>query len=150
MIATNPFALPSALGIVGARTLTYWSNLRRAGNEVPFADDISLAALSGLSDRLLLVSVFSQPRRFRLETVGSGFADGNSGLVTGLFCDQVSLHGRLAYLVSQCDATVEGLQPTAYRGAVPGKSAFTRLLLPAWGDGRITIILGAIDDESLP
>ncbi len=52
----------------------------------------------------------------------------------------MALDGRLKFLRAQASATVEARAPTFYRGA-----GYARMLLPMWGDGRIGMLLGALD-----
>jgi hypothetical protein len=138
----NPYPLPGNLGAPLQAVLSYWQDLRRAGNEMPFWDDVKPSALPGPNDRLLLVDAFEKPERFRVNTIGTEL-DRAGGSLRGKFIDELALTGPLEFLRSQCSATVEARAPTFYRHE--GKPACARLLLPMWGDGRIGMLLGAVD-----
>jgi hypothetical protein len=139
-MADNPYPLPDRLSPSLQRVLSYWEGLKRAGNEMPFWDDVKLSALPDLTDRLLLIDALPDPERFRINTIGADV--GESAALRGKFLDEETLPGRLDYLLSQCNATVEARTPTFYRhdGAPP----YARILLPMWGDGRIGMLLGAV------
>ena len=61
----------------------------------------------------------------------------------GRFIDELVLSGPLEFLRSQCSAAVEARAPTFYRHE--SKPAYARILLPMWGDGRIGMLLGAVE-----
>jgi len=65
-----PFSVPSKLEAELARVRAYWEGLKRGGAGMPFWDDVNLAALPGLSGRLMLLDVFDKPLRFRFGIVG--------------------------------------------------------------------------------
>jgi hypothetical protein len=140
--AQRPFAPPPRLPPRLARVLAYWEGLLRGSAEVPFADDFRPIDLPDLADRLVLIDVFAQPTRFRLQNVGK--ATNPAGL-DGRFLDEVRPDAPLDFLASQCEATVEAAAPTFFRGDASRPHA--RLLLPLWGDGRISLLLGAIETE---
>src|SRR6516165_1400348 len=56
-----PFSVPSKLEADLARVRAYWEGLKRGGAGMPFWDDVNLAALPGLSGRLMLLDVFDKP-----------------------------------------------------------------------------------------
>jgi hypothetical protein len=58
--------------------LSYWEGLRRAGNEIPFWDDLKLLALTQASPRLLLIDVLTGPERFRFNLVGNSLRSGGA------------------------------------------------------------------------
>jgi hypothetical protein len=109
---------------------------------MPFWDDVNLSALPELKERLLLIDVFVNPERFRFNVIGKEF-----GLqYTDTFLDKSELGGPLAYLRSQCSATVEARFPTYYHQDASGKATgFSRLLMPMWGDGHIGMLLGVLE-----
>ena len=133
-----PFSPPTRLPPELERVRTYWAGLKRGENEVPFADDVNLSALSGLQDHLVLVDVFDKPRRFRLNIVGSGVRGWYGGDLAGKFVDEIEPKGPLGYFLAQASATVEAAAPT-YQQA-----GFARLLMPLWGDGYVSALLGII------
>jgi hypothetical protein len=138
----NPYPLPGKLGASLQSVLSYWQGLKRAGNEMPFWDDVKPSALPGPEDRLLLIDAFEKPERFRVNTIGSEL-DPAGGSLRGKFIDELTLSGSLEFLRSQCSATIEARAPTFYRHQ--GKPAYARILLPMWGDGRIGMLLGAVE-----
>jgi hypothetical protein len=136
----NPFPLPKKLSPPLQRVFAYWEGLERGDNEMPFWDDVKLSALPDLTDRLLLINAFTDPERFRLNTIGAAFDGAQGAALPGKFIDDVTLGGGLKFLRAQASATVEARAPTYYRGA-----GFSRILLPMWGDGHIGMLLGALD-----
>ena len=47
--------------------------------------------------------------------------------------------------VDLATATVETRKPTFFR---PSGGGYSRLLLPAWGDGHIAMLIGAVSQEA--
>jgi hypothetical protein len=95
---------------------------------------------------LLLIEAFANPKRFRFNLTGKDFVESDREFLAGRFADEATLRGRLKYLHSQCSATVEGCASTLYhRQASAQDPAFSRLLMPMWGDGHIGMLLGARD-----
>jgi hypothetical protein len=136
-----PFALPITMDPSLTRVLAYWQGLKRAEATMPFWDDVKLSSLPDLAGELLLIDAFNQPERFRFNTVGAKIAQRHGDPVVGKFLADVVLHRPFRFLRAQCSATVEARAPTYYRDA-SGRAS--RLLLPMWGDGRISMLLGAI------
>jgi hypothetical protein len=141
-----PFALPSNLESGLARIRNYWLGLRRGQADIPFADDVKLSLLNEIGFGSILVDVFERPTRFRIAVAGTGVADRFGQPIEGLFADEIAPRAPLDYLLSQCSATVEGRAPTYYRDAQP--PGYARLLLPLWGDGHISALLGAIVSDA--
>jgi len=135
--AANPFPLPATLDRDLAAVETLWRGLRRAQNDIPFADDLKPAALSAQAGRVLLIDVFEKPERFRFSLLGGGLLLPQDKALSGKFIDEVDLPEPLGFLRAQASATVEARAPTFYAGA-------GRLLLPMWGDGRVSLLLGAV------
>jgi hypothetical protein len=134
----QPFAV-SRLTIRDLKALhESWQKLRRGQAEMPFADDIRLGGLRR-PEAALLIDVIEKPLRFRFAIVGDGIARRYGAELAGLFADDVPGTAPLDYLLSQSAATVEGREPTLYSG-----TDYARLLLPLWGDGRITMLLGGV------
>ncbi len=143
--AASPFPLPKTLERDLSPVLNYWLGLRRAGNEMPFWDDVNLSALSAPSATLFLVDVFEKPERFRFDQLTGRLMQDVGQTLTGKFIDEIDLPDRFAYLRAQCSATVEARTPTFYRNDSGGRGpARARILLPMWGDGHISMLLGAI------
>jgi hypothetical protein len=135
----NPFPLPDKLSPRLERVFSYWEGLERGEADMPFWDDVKLSALPDLKDRLLLIDAFADPERFRINTLGKATSAQVEAL-RGKFIDNVALSDGLRFLRAQASATVEARAPTFYNSA-----GFSRLLLPMWGDGHISMLLGALD-----
>lgn len=142
---TRPFALPKHLSPDLARVKAYWEGLLRGSAEIPFWDDLDLTALPDLSGRLFLVGVFSNPERFRLEVVGEDISAALEAPVAGLFIDETASSPPFDFLGAQGSATVEAAAPTHGEGVLPDGRRYRRLLLPMWGDGRLSMLLGVVD-----
>lgn len=139
----HPFPKPTRLSPDLARVDAYWRGLLRGSAQMPFWDDYRPTDLPDLADRLFLVDAFAEPERFRFASVGTEL--GGAGL-EGCFLDETELPRPLAFLRAQCSATLEAGRPTGWRvDADEGGPAYARLLLPMWGDGRISMLLGAVD-----
>jgi hypothetical protein len=141
MAPDNPYPLPATLSPDLQQVASYWRGLKRADNSLPFWDDLKLSGLPGLAGQLLLLVVFDNPQRFRINTVGEA-AGAQSASLRGKFIDEIATSGMLEDLRTQAGATVSARAPTFHRG-----SNYARLLLPMWGDGRIGMLLGAVDPQ---
>jgi hypothetical protein len=144
----HPYAVPARLPPGLDRVLGYWKSLLRGSAEMPFWDDAKLTDLPDLLDRTLLIDVFDRPERFRLNSVGAGLGQQTQ---IGRFLDEADLDAPFDFLASQCSATVEAAAATCYvaTDASPfGDRGFARLLLPMWGEGRIGMLLGAVEARS--
>jgi hypothetical protein len=96
--------------------------------------------------RVLLLDVFAKPERFRFSLADPQLVPAQEAALSGKFIDDVELGESFAFLRAQASATVEARAPTYYRCGSRGLSpGFARLLLPMWGDGRIGMLLGAVD-----
>lgn len=138
-----PFAIDEALGPRLDAVLAYWRGLRRGEASVPFADDIDMAAVRRLCDDVFVLSVFENPERFRLGLAHTPRAPEIHDTLLGRFIDEVALPKPLEYLRAQACAAVEGLAPAYYRH--DSDPSYARLLLPAWGEGQVRLLLGAIE-----
>ena len=142
----NPFPLPDSLAGELARVHDLWQALRRAGNTIPFWDDLNPSALGVAAGGVLLLDVFDKPERFRFSLADPNLVPSQEAALSGKFIDDVDLGESFAFLRAQASATVEARAPTYYRIGSRGLSpGFARLLLPLWGDGRIGMLLGALD-----
>jgi hypothetical protein len=102
--------------------------------------------LSELAAQLLLVDVFAEPERFRLNFVGDELSSGLSTQLSHQFIDEVPAEGFFQELAAQCSATRALRTPTYFEVNEPAiERGFRRLLLPAWGEGDIALLLGAAD-----
>jgi hypothetical protein len=133
----HPFAAPTRLPPALARVRAYWKSLLRGSAEMPFWDDAKLTDMPDLADHLFLLDVFDKPERFRFALESSALS---AQPLAGEFIDDLQLSPPLDFLRAQASATVEAAAPTFHRG--PGGA---RLLLPMWGDGRIGMLLGAVE-----
>lgn len=141
MTRKHPYRLPAHLSADLSRVLAYWQGLLRGGADMPFWDDAKLSDLPDLASRLFLIDVFARPERFRFGVVG---AEVTAEEVSGLFLDEAHLNTPFQLLRSQCSAAVECAEPVYFREEESGHP-YSRLLLPMWGDGRISMLLGALD-----
>jgi hypothetical protein len=143
-----PFSLPRKLEPDLARLRAYWDGLKRGDADMPFADDVNLSAIPVLAGRLMLIEVFNKPVRFRLAMLGEELKERHGGDIVGKFLDEIDARLPLQYLSSQASATIESRSITYYlhgsdkRGT--SADAYSRLLLPMWGDGRIGMLLGGV------
>ena len=135
---SHPFALPGKLPSDLDRVRGYWDKLKRGENAIPFWDDVKLSSVPGAEDRLMLIDVFENPQRFRLNTIDRKIHDWYGADIAGKFADEIEAKGPFAYFIAQASATVEAAAPTFFHGG------YSRLLLPMWGRGRIEMILGAV------
>ncbi len=137
----NPFPVPKAVKPELKRALDYWRDLKRGENNMPFADDLSLAALR--NSQVFLIKVFASPLRFRFEAADDALRVVNDAPL-GRFIDEIRAKGVLSYLLTQCCATIEASEPTfCHFGPGGSEREFSRILLPAWGDGHIDLLLAA-------
>jgi hypothetical protein len=134
----QPFPLPATLSSDLGRVRDYWNSLKRGENAVPFSDDVKFSALPGFEGRLLLVEVFEKPQRFRLNIVGQDIREWFGADMAGKFTDELGVKGPLKFFAAQASTTVEAAAPTYYH------DGFTRLLLPLWGGGYVSMLLGTI------
>lgn len=140
MTKSTPYALPATLEPDLAEVRAYWQSLIRGqASDMPYWDDVKLSALPKLEGQLMLIEVFEKPERFRLDILGKGLVKQYGSDATGKFADEIEPSAPFDFLRAQASATVEGRAPTY---AKQGGQA--RLLLPLWGDGRISMILGAV------
>ncbi len=151
-MTTSPhlFPVPARIEPSLARLLTYWQELRRGGNDVPFSDDVDLAALPDVAAEVMLIDAVGAPPRFRLAIVGRTIADRYGGETAGRFLDEMAARNPIDDIVAQCRATVATRAPSYFRRdpATAAKAgtgtAYARLLLPLWGSGEVNMLLGGI------
>ncbi len=143
----TPFPVPARLSADLERISRYWQDLRRAGNAMPFWDDVNLSALPDVSDRTMLVEVLDGPPRFRFNIVGRQIAERYGESLDGQLADEVEPKSPLEYFSSQASATLEARAPTFYRAGIEPRpaSGYSRIVLPLWGDGEIRNLLVGID-----
>lgn len=143
----TPFSIVGPITPRLDAVLEYWQELRRGSAEIPFSDDVDLLAVRPLCREIFLLDVFSDPERFRLSIAELSIAAGGADHILGRFIDEVDLPYPLELLRSQSSATVESGRPTIYRHEPCNGSdePYCRLLLPAWGEGQIRMLLGAVE-----
>ena len=138
-MSTSPYALPAKLEADLEKARVYWHGLIRGqASDMPYWDDVKLSSLPDLVDRLTLIEVFDKPERFRFDIVGKEIAGKFGRDFAGSFADEIEPSTPLDFFRAQASATVEGRAPTYQR-----QGNVARLLLPMWGDGRISMLLGA-------
>jgi hypothetical protein len=139
-----PFSITNPLSARLGAVLDDWRALLRGQASMPFADDVDVAKLATACPNLFLLGVFDRPRRFRLDVAR---AEGGPEIaaLAGRFLDEVDQPNPMAFLRSQAEATVESAQPTLYEQGARSGRPYGRLLLPAWGDGRISLLIGAVE-----
>jgi hypothetical protein len=140
-----PYELPEQFHPSLGQVFSYWESLKRGENEMPFWDDVKLSASPDVRGRQMLIDVFANPERFRFSFVGTELSRWSKESTAGKFLDEIQPRTPFDYLRSQCSATVEGRRPTFLHYRSDEVGAFSRLLLPMWGDGRIGMLLGAVD-----
>jgi len=146
MLRHDPFAIDAPLGPRLEALLDYWRDLRRGQASVPFADDLDMLEVEGLCSDVFVLGVFEKPERFRLDLIRTPNAAAIEETLGDRFIDEIDLPTPLEFLRAQADATVESRAPTVYRHAPSGAGrGYARLLLPAWGEGQIKLLLGAVE-----
>jgi hypothetical protein len=143
----SPFALPRKIEEELCPVHKHWRLLKRAGNEMPFWDDLKLNELSSFADRLMIIDVIERPERFRFNTVGNALAAHYGINPVGKFTNEIEPKPPFNYLTAQCSSTAESRAPTYYERKAnkdSGEQAYARLLLPLWGEGSVRMLLGAI------
>ncbi|MDP3658263.1 MAG: hypothetical protein Q8R45_15020 [Brevundimonas sp.] len=139
----HPYHMPERLPPRLDRTLAYWRGLLRKAAPMPFWDDLVPGDMGDLQADVFTLEVFDKPERFRFGLVGENLEACCIGEVEGLFLGEDRLPEPFGFLLSQASATIESAVPTLHRS--DGKMAYSRLLLPMWGEGRIGLVLGVID-----
>jgi hypothetical protein len=138
VFVANPFPLPELKADLGS-VRDYWRSLVRGANDIPFWDDFAPNKLGEQSARCMLLDVFEKPLRFRFNSVvGSEIEQRYGEAVRDRFCDEVDTRPPFDFLNAQGSATIELRGPTLFTGV-----DYSRLLLPMWGDGRISMVLVA-------
>lgn len=137
---STPYALPPILEAELDEVRAYWQSLIRGkASDMPYWDDVKLSALPTLAGRLMLVAAFTRPERFRFEIVGEEISAAYAHGLAGRFVDEVDVKPPLDFFRAQASTTVESRAPTYYKA-----NDYARLVLPLWGDGSISMLLGAI------
>lgn len=144
-----PFAITRPIGHKLEAVLTYWQDLRRGAAEIPFWDDLTMPKVEHLCREVFLLEVFARPERFRLNEADVGLDKADQERILGRFIDEVDLPAPFDMLRAQASATVESLRPTLYthEPTTAAEDGYDRLLLPAWGEGEVRILLGAVEER---
>jgi hypothetical protein len=146
-LAMQPFPLSRTMPPRLARAHRTWQRWIRAENTMPFSDDVDLAPLKMLSANLVLIDVISDPPRFRFNKLGAKIVARFGRDITGKFADEIEPRPPFDYLIAQASATVEAGAPTLYSSSAPRKGSrggYMRIMLPAWGNGRVDLLLSVI------
>ncbi len=144
-VPANPFPLPAKLERDLARVLSFWEDLRRAESPMPFWDDLTPSALAPRAPHVVLIDVFAKPERFRFNHLADALTQHYGENLVHKFADEIDLRDPFDFLRSQASAAVEARAPTYYRSGAADAPGYARLLLPMWGDGRIGMLLGAVE-----
>jgi len=136
------YSVPTTLEVDLERLRACWDALKRGGNAIPFWDDVRLSALADGGASAFLMDAFENPPRFRFNSLGARVAARYGEPVGGGFSDEVEPRSPFDHLTAHCSATVASRAPTYYRHS--GDRPYGRLLLPLWGNGRISMLLGGI------
>jgi hypothetical protein len=142
MRCRNPFPIPNRLDAKLQPVVTLWESLKRGENGMPFGDDLGVPALTKLPGNPFLLSVFSAPERCRFEFLCDSL---RGEVAAGSFIDEMSPNVNFSYLRAQSSATVEAAEPTLLSLTQLSGYSFSRVLLPLWGNGQVTMLLGTID-----
>ena len=134
-----PFAVDGPLAPPLARLLAYWEGLKRGQAEIPFWDDLSEVKIEASGAETFILDVFSQPERFRFNDLEVAPPAVERDKLLGLFLDDVVLPEVFALLRAQASAATELMRPTLYRAG-----GLQRLLLPAWGEGQVRMLVGGL------
>jgi len=145
MKENNPFELPDLSPPALREVLSYWKKLRRGQAKIPFSDDIKLIHLPGRERDLFLLDVLAKPQRFRFSIVGENIVKAYGEDVPGVFLDELERSPPFGLLHSQASAAAELRAPTFHAG-----ENYVRLLLPAWGDGHVSALLGIVVPQMMP
>ncbi|WP_445503513.1 hypothetical protein [Microvirga sp. G4-2] len=138
-------SLPDNLEPDLSKALAYWKDLLRGENPMPFSDDVDLSQLPALSSNLMLLTAFENPDRFRFEAAGATIVQEYGAPIVGEFSDEIAQNAPLEDLTEQCRMTVSQRAPTYYRSP---SNSYARLVLPTWGEGHVTLLLGAVAKTS--
>jgi len=141
------YPLPERLAAKLAELHAYWSGIRRGYGLMPYWDDVDMTKLRSLRSSLLLFDVMDTPPRFRFSLVGKGISDAYGAKLEGRFIDEMPLTAPLEEILKQCRATVAESAPTYLRMEPADGGAYARLLLPLWGNGRVDMLIGAIEND---
>ena len=139
MTDNYPFEPPEFLSSGFREVLSYWTGLCRGQAKIPFSDDIKLSALPGHENDLLLLDALAKPQRFRFSLIGKNVVHAYGRDVAGLFLDELEPRPPFALIHSQASAASEMCAPTYF-----AHNNCARLLLPAWGDGHVSALLGIV------
>jgi hypothetical protein len=145
-----PFAPPAEIEEGLRPVLRYWEGLRRAGNDMPFSDDLKPSGVPDMAGRLLFIDAFDKPERFRFDIVGRELSERYGAEVVSRFVHEIEPRTPFEFLNAQCSVTAEARAPTYYRHDVAvghagdGAHFYARLLLPSWGEGGVHMLLGAV------
>jgi hypothetical protein len=125
------------------RILDYWQQLRRGENSIPFSDDINLASLSDMASHTLLIEVFNNPLRFRVDIAGARVEEQYGDVLAGRFLHELASQPPLDELADKCQLVVNK-RTFCHEIRGRGDRQYARLTLPFWGNGHIDMLLVGI------
>ena len=138
--SNTPFSLPDTLPAMLSDVYDYWHGLIRGkASNMPYWDDVNLADLPSTTGHLMLMTAFAKPERIRFDTVGKEISSRYGQEIAGSFADEIDPKPPVDFLLSQASATIESGAPSFYQNG-----STVRLLLPLWGDGHISMLLGVV------
>lgn len=145
-IARTPLAITGPLSARLGEVHDYWRRLLRGEATIPFTDDVDPNLFGGICPDIFLVGVFERPRRFRLDFARMPEAPQVERQYLGRFLDEFDAPTPLEFILAQAAAAAEGPSPTIYQHRPRRRGrAYDRLLLPAWGEGRVSLLIGAVE-----
>lgn len=139
MTQAAPFAVDGPLAPPLARLLAYWEGLKRGQAEIPFWDDLSEVKIEASGAETFILDVFSRPERFRFNDLEVAAPAADRDQLLGHFLDDVDLPEVFALLRGQASVATELMRPTLYQAG-----GLQRLLLPAWGEGEVRMLVGGL------
>jgi hypothetical protein len=99
----------------------------------------------GLAEDAIILDVFDNPLRFRLAIIGRHIESEYGRSISGKFVDELEQQPPIEHLEAQCRAAVEHQSPTYFHtGTSSGRGSYSRMVLPLWGEGRVSMLLAAI------
>ena len=145
-VHATPFAIVGPVSVRLGAVYDHWRSLFRGEAAIPFADDVKPDHLQRFCPDVLVLHVFEKPLRFRLDLARTPNAPEVEAQMRGKFLDEISPSPPLEFILAQASAAVESLGATIYAHRPRhGGRAYDRLLLPAWSEGHVSLLIGALE-----